>query len=166
MATPLSILFDKVKKYGHHTRSNNLDGLDQWNKLKQILTKFSTINTEWEPTIKIHYLHMKNELGIKEEITETPDHSTWQKHHFYLQHTRIPSLNPNDASIIRLMQIAFNAGQLQALWNDSFYTNEIKKYYLDNKFGEMGTYMTLDNLSKLNDCITGNVINDMNILFQ
>lgn len=166
MATPVGILFKKVKTYGYFTRTNNLDGLEQWEKLKQVLSKYPIIKIKWDSAIKIHYSYMKNELHIKEDITETPDHETWQKHHFYLQHARIPTLNPNEANIIRLMQIAYNVGQLQALWDDEFYTDKLKKYYLDYKLGEMTTYMTIDNLTKLNDSITDDLTNDMNILFQ
>jgi hypothetical protein len=167
MANSLGLLFKKVKTYGYFTKTNNLDGLDNWNKLKQILSKSSTIlKANWNSSIKIHYSYMKNELQIKEDITETINHDTWQKHHFYLQHTRIPILNPNDASIIRLMQIAYNAGQLLAIWDDKIYTDEIKKYYMDNKLEEMTTYMSLDNLTKLNNTLPDNLINDLNILFQ
>lgn len=62
---------------------------------------------------------MKGKLGLKEEVCEIDvvdgkeQKIMWEKHHFYLQHARIPVLNFEEPKLYRLMQIAYNAGQLK-----------------------------------------------------
>ena len=131
-------LFSLVKEYGYYTRKNDLDGLAQWNRLKNILLK-SKIEGEWDQKVKQYFVEMRSDLKIQECENEIPIKNDlerkkmWEKHHFYLQHARIPTLNFKEPKLVRLLQIAYNAGQLQALWNDPFYTQLYKTYYENNK---------------------------------
>ena len=66
----------------------------------------------------------------------------------------IPTLNYNTPNLVRLMQIAYNAGQLKAAYNDEIYTPELKQYYKENNLDNIETYMDLESLQLLNDEIT------------
>lgn len=138
--TKLQTAWDIVKKYGKHVRILKLDGLKAWNKIKPILLSIDTTG-QWKSRIYEIYNHMKSTLGIVEKETDI-DHNTWEKHHFYLQHARIPNNNRKNPPFYRLLQIAYNAGQLEAIFDDPFYTAKLKKYYYDNKLNKLETYMS------------------------
>ncbi|QKF94790.1 hypothetical protein QKU48_gp1332 [Fadolivirus algeromassiliense] len=171
MTEKLDNLFIQAKKYGKHTRTNKLDGLAQWNRLKGILIESKVVG-KWNPQVKTFFVDMRSELKIQEcenEIQiddEKEKHDVWEKHHFYLQHARIPTLNFNDGKLVRLIQIAYNAGQLEALWDDLFYTPEMKRYYDENHLGDMETYMDITNLKLLNNSITDEIIAKLEQVFK
>ncbi len=160
MFEKLKKIFTQVKEYGKYTRINKLDGLLQWNKLKGILL-MSDVKGEWNPKVKTFFIDMRSDLKIQECESETEDHNIWEKHHFYLQHARIPTLNFNDAKLVRLIQIAYNAGQLEALWNDNFYTQKMRDYYDQNNLKNIETYMSEDSLIKLNNSITNEMVENL-----
>jgi hypothetical protein len=148
MSTPnLLKLWNDVKNYGFHVRTNDLDGLASWNTIKKEFIVNKVIGG-WDIKIVGVYAHMKTKLGIKEEPCEIDEKDPsmqkkiWEKHHFYLQHARIPVLNINEPRLYRLMQVAYNAGQLKALFDDKFYTEDMVEYYDKNNLGKLGTYMS------------------------
>jgi hypothetical protein len=165
MNNQLEILFSQVTKYGKYVRSNKLDGLLQWNKIKDILL-MSKVKCNWYPQVKTIFSYMKTELKIQEHEEDTESHEVWEKHHFYLQHGRIPSLNFNDGTLVRIIQIAYNVGQLEALWDDEFYTQEMKNYYRLNHLNNINSYMDKDNLTILNDSLTNEIIDKLDGLLN
>jgi hypothetical protein len=52
---------------------------------------------------------------------------------------RIPKNNPT-CNLVRLAQIAYNLGQLSAMYDDAVYTPEVKQFYTMNNLGAMNTY--------------------------
>ena len=165
MTEKLENLFDQIKEYGKYIRNNKPDqGGTAWGELKKILE--SNVRGEWNPKVKEFFVYMRSDLKIQECENEIPikdeveRHKMWEKHHFYLQHARIPTLNFNEASLTRLLQIAYNVGQLEAVWDDKFefYTYELKGYYNQNSLYKMETYMDNKSLIKLNDAITDDMI--------
>ena len=121
---------------GFKTHHLGLSGLDEWNKLKSIIPR-ETFVGEWTDSVKMYYgslknLYVKGDTIVNEHGVEIRDDDTniWEPHHFLLQHGRIIYNNPN-ASMIRLMQIAFNNGQLEAIrgkWPIYFSDKQIKFY--------------------------------------
>ena len=171
MTDKLNKLFKQTKSYGNHTRSNKLDGLKQWNKLKSILLE-SSVKGDWTPEVKTFFVEMRSTLKLQECADEIPIEDAterkqvWEKHHFYLQHARIPTLNFNDGKLVRLIQIAYNAGQLEALYDDPFYNKDLKTYYESNNLDKIETYMDKENLIKLNDSITDEMIEKLQEAFK
>lgn len=164
MATPKLIqLWENIEKHGYNIRKNNLDGLNGWNIIKKELIK-NDVMGKWNKKIVGVYGHMKTKLGIKEELCEIDEEDKniqkkiWEKHHFYLQHARIPVLNFEEPKLYRLMQIAYNAGQLRALFDDPFYTMTIKEYYINNELGKMSSYMDDKYLNQFENSINGEFI--------
>ena len=150
----LQQLFDIIKTYGINTRKNSpIKGLENWNKIKSSLPLFQTT---WLPHVKEMYQHMKEVLGIIEDEKDALSHEQWEYHHFFLQHVRIPTLNFDQASLMRLMQIAYNAGQYSACLDH--YSAELKKYYIDNKLDCLETYMSPDDIVMMDDFVTEDVI--------
>ena len=153
-------LFDIMKKYGINTRKNNpTKGLENWNKIK---TTLPSIQIQWLPHVKEMYRYMKEILGIIEDEKDALNHTQWEYHHFFLQHVRIPTLNFNQGLLMRLMQIAYNAGQYSACTDH--YSAELKKYYIDNKLDCLKTYISPDYIIMMDDFITEDTIATITIL--
>jgi len=165
MSEKLHKLFSEVKQYGKYTRSNKLDGLTQWNKLKGIFQE-SRNKVKWNPDVKRIFVEMRSDLKLQECMDEVKDKDIWEKHHFYLQHARVPTLNYNDASLNRLMQIAYNAGQFEAMRDDEFYDDEKKRYYANNKLGNIETYMDKDSLETLNVEISDDMREKLDVVLK
>jgi len=162
--------------YGYSIRLYNKhpDGLAKWNIIKTLLNGITT-KGQWKTSALELYDKLKA-LGLKDvETKDMESHELWEKHHFYVQHGRISHLNQNDPSLTRLIQIAFNDGQLKYFMkynDDPFYTDEMRKFYKDNKLYDIETYMdqaTLDLLNKnisdvfvekFKDTIAKNLIDD------
>ena len=144
-----------VVEYGHEIRRKNVNGLEAWNKIKPLFEKVSVVGEWKEECCLKYYDEMKEILGVIED-EKGIDKLVWEKNHFYLQHGRIPYLNQSTPTLTRLMQIAFNDGQLyyeMITSNDPFYTKEWKDYYDTHNLGECKTYMSdgVLNTMKLTD---------------
>ena len=147
-------LFNRVKEYGSIVRTNKLHGLDSWNEMKALLPKNSCNGLTWSINlVKVNgeslpsigeaytYVHDPKQLGMLGENDKTEkSNPNWEKFHFFLQLVRIPHKNPN-CDLERLCQIAYNLGQLSAVYNeDSVYTPAVKRFYDMNNLGAMRTY--------------------------
>ena len=96
---------------------------------------------------KIDTIKRYHELskGADMKIPEKKDvpqehHEQWEVEHFFLQHFRIPHLNK--ASLVKLMQIAYNAGQLEAERNSKHYPHDAKKYSADQQLILFSSYVS------------------------
>src|ERR1700722_19462110 len=96
--------------YGEHVRSNKIDGLEAWNKIKKITEKYiNKTNFKWT-TIAWSIYQILKTLGVTGDDDDIKD-ETWEPNHFLLQLGRIVKNNINNPEIIRLLQIAYNLGQ-------------------------------------------------------
>lgn len=165
----LSELFENIKTYGRYVRSNGIDGLAAWKKVKddflsnganlEAVQQINTIlGTEWNLSVKIgsretsdldqiyEYVHGSgaDQLNMYgDESDDQSDKDSWEKYHFYLQLVRIPKLNP--LNLTRLLQIAYNLGQLSySMETDTdFYSKKTKDFFEKNNLNDMGTYVKL-----------------------
>lgn len=159
-------LFEKIIRWGYDTRSKKFDGLKRWNVMKDILSE-SKVKGSWNPKVKEFFVEMRSTLKIQECKDEFKGSNEdiqreWEKHHFYLQHARIPTLNFSEPTLVRLMQIAYNAGQLRAEWNNDFYNKEKRDFYESNHLDNIHTYMDDESLAILNNSISEQIIDNIN----
>ena len=142
-------LFNLIKNYGYIVRTNNLDGLASWNEMKTLLVSIRCEGLIWNINVKnldeksitgienaYNYVH--NTLGMKGEDTD-PKGPNWEKFHFYLQLVRIPYNNP-DCNLVRLAQVAYNLGQLSAVYDDAVYSPDVKTFYSMNNLDKTSAY--------------------------
>lgn len=154
-------LWDIVFQFGYVVRYGKLDGLQCWNKIKPILSSV-TPDCEWSmENIRSIYFHMKTEFNISENKFDYENNNIWESYHFYLQHSRIPYINKDDNKLVRLMQIAYNAGQYEYEKTQFDYGDEMNKYYVDNNLASMATYMGNDNLLKIDKIINNDLIKNI-----
>ena len=143
-------LFSLVKNYGYIVKSNELDGLKNWNAIKYYLSSISCDGLKWSiilkdlenKTLDINgaYNYIYTTLNMKgEDNEEEIRNNNWEKFHFFLQLARIPK-NNKDCNLVRLCQIAYNLGQLSAVYNDVVYTRDVKQFFTINKLDKLSTY--------------------------
>lgn len=154
-------LWEITMKYGFNVRNNNLNGLEYWNKLKNILVQYN-IELEWIPEAISRYNYMIDEFNIKDiemndELKDimSKDIDTkkllWEQTHFFLQHSRIPKNNEKSCNLIRLMQIAYNAGQFYAERKKNAYSQKITNWYDLSHLRTYISYVTPKSIQIAND---------------
>jgi mannose-6-phosphate isomerase-like protein (cupin superfamily) len=170
----ISELFENIKVYGRYVRSNGLDGLDYWNKIKKFLSKpeqeiglnplDKILGKEWNINVKINqesepisnleeiynYLHDNLKMHGEEGDIETQsiDRTDWEKNHFALQLIRIPK--NNSLNLLRLLQVGYNLGQLSAELglDKTFYSKKFIKYFELNNLVDINSYIMLTEQKK------------------
>ena len=139
----LEELWNSIIKYGERTREGNMNGLERWNLVKELIPN---VKIQWNESAKKIYddlisLGANNSEDWKDSGLSHPD---WERQHYLLQHGRIIFKNP-DGNLVRLYQIAYNIGQFKAENEKNKYSENILKYYNDNKLDDINTYIKLDN---------------------
>ena len=163
----LTKLFNDLISYGRFVRSKKLNGLDYWNKIKDIIKKYNpvsintTLGEEWTisrifngeqiyrqtDNLSEIYTFVHDILRMygeeSDDVKYHLDHDLWSKYHFYLQLARIPANNKLDLG--RLLQIAYNLGQLSVhLHLDPVFTSDTITYFQINKLNDINSYINLD----------------------
>lgn len=174
----LELLFENIKLYGRYVRTNRLDGLEYWNRVKHFIQSPEQIkgsreiddvisSSRWNINVKINssrnsnveeiynYVHgdKENQLRIFGEegdnISKSLEHNVWEQYHFFLQLIRIPKNNPT-INLLRLLQIAYNLGQLSVcLENVNCVINpQAQKYFKSNNLDRLDSYIKINNSQK------------------
>jgi hypothetical protein len=160
-------LWRRFKDYGYAVRLMKKNGGDAWNAVKSILVKIGDDGNfaEWVDISTRYYDHMKKKLELfgdtikdidGKEKNDNLDHSLWEPHHFMLQHGRIVA--NNKPSLLRLLQIAYNSGQLrrEIETNQKAYTADQYAFYNGNDksfetdIGNLANYISAEYLELLN----------------
>lgn len=150
----LNNFFEKIKTFGFYIRSNKFDGLEKWNLLKHecldsLAKKINLNDYYWDINWKLNdnlddkisdlnliYLHFLTLLQISDENDKEEDN--WEQKHFFLQLIRI--IKNNKINFIRIMQIAYNIGQLEAEYE--WYDQNVKNIYKINHLNIMSSYVS------------------------
>ena len=139
-----------TRRYGYNVRTKKVDGQAAWDSIKQILAKFDNpttpeiqIQIQWKLDTITRYSELSKGGDMKvPEKKDVPQerHDQWEVEHFFLQHFKIP--RQHKASLTRLMQIAYNAGQLEAERESKHYPEEAKQYYTDHQLIQFSSYIS------------------------
>jgi mannose-6-phosphate isomerase-like protein (cupin superfamily) len=173
----LELLFENIKVYGRYVRTNGLDGLEYWNKIKTFIQRpeqaegLGEINkiissSGWEINVKIDsstnsdinqiYDYVRgdkeNELKIfgeeGDEKAKSLEHNVWEQYHFFLQLIRIPKNNPK-INLLRLLQVAYNLGQLSVcLKEGSVFDSKSIEYFKSNNLDKLESYIKINSDQK------------------
>jgi hypothetical protein len=138
----LQILWDAIIKYGHEIRSSNKDGFAGWVAIKQKLTPFD-FKLEWTEASKLFAKELEARGVNNSDSFETSGlatHELWEKNHFLFQHGRIIRNSP-EATLVRLLQIAYNVGQFNAENEKNKYSSELLAFYHTNKLDKLTTFI-------------------------
>jgi hypothetical protein len=162
----LQDLFNTVEKFAFKVRSTNAKGDVAWEMIKHFLpedTQFCSglswknnrLTIEDIPMTNLKqiydYVHDFLEMnGGDEDINsdgKKPD--KWEHKHFFLQLIRIPL--KYQLNLRRLCQIAYNLGQLKAVYPDKIYTEKVKIYFNKNNLKDINSYVELSSCDDKND---------------
>lgn len=173
----LELLFENIKVYGRYVRTNGLDGLEYWNRIKIFIQRpeqaegLEEINkiirsSGWEINVKINsstnsdinqiynYVHgdKENELKIfgeeGDEEAKSLEHNVWEPYHFFLQLIRIPKNNPK-IDLLGLLQVAYNLGQLSVcLKEGSVFNSKAIEYFKSNNLDKLESYVKINDEQK------------------
>jgi mannose-6-phosphate isomerase-like protein (cupin superfamily) len=189
----ISQLFENVKVYGRYVRENKLDGLEYWNRIKLFIKKpeqkvglnklNEIIGCNW--TIKVmldsdsatkssnldqiyEFVHGENQLQIYgeegDENKHNMTHEKWEKNHFFLQLIRIAKNNSLD--LVRLLQVAYNLGQLSICLNKKNFSAKAIGYFKSNNLDNLDSYIKLTQIqnkqissnTQIQDLITNTIL--------
>jgi hypothetical protein len=136
-------LWDRVISYGADVRNGDCDGLACWNALKCVLLRHSAA-IEWSDDCLLFYKQLLATGVVEDYDVNIVDKLTWERHHFLLQHGRIPNRNPTEPTTVHLLQIGYNCGQMSADLKTSatsIYTVEQLYLYNTMKMNFVETYL-------------------------
>jgi hypothetical protein len=165
-------LWDLFAKYGYEVRYKKKKGNDAWSAVKPLLSsidnncKFAA----WEEKSLTYYDILKGKFGLFGdtridangiETNDSVDPLLWEPQHFMLQHGRI--CKNNSPSLMRLLQIAYNSGQLRAerqLKGNKAFTDEQILFYdnPDNGMTDIKSYISGPDLETLEAVINNEPI--------
>lgn len=139
--------FANMVKYGKTVRGLKKNGLELWNSAKEGLPN---VSVTWKPEAFGYYEKLRN-LGVTGDDGDEKNGS-WEPHHFLVQLGRIVKNNP-EGNFIRLMQIAYNIGQLtceleldearEERGEQTIYTDEIVNFFDDNNLDSIESYVSV-----------------------
>jgi hypothetical protein len=146
----LTSCFNSAKKFGHESRTAILKetpidgkyvdsdgvslGLQAWRTFTAGISADFALTESWNP-VCLHFKAAFKAMDLED---------TSEPLHFLLQHGNIPHKKAG-VTLLTLNQIGFNAGQYAAQLeaDPSSYSTEIQQFYLDNKLGDVATYVKL-----------------------
>jgi len=164
----LGLLFENIKVYGRYVRTNRLDGLEYWNRVKLFLSRpeqkvgldelNKIIGNKWTIGVKLsstkqstnieeiyEFVHGEDGLGIYGEEgdkeSKSIDHKIWEQNHFFLQLVRIPK--NSELNLIKLLQIAYNLGQLSVCLERGNFSSQAIDYFKSNNLDKLESYIKL-----------------------
>ena len=160
MDQTLQELWNKTMDYGYEVRKSKKDGLESWQPLKKEYANYFIkgydegipVNESFNKIMKkIKYQigsdekeHTDVMVSIGKETVDNLD-----KNHFFVQHFRIPVLEKNKLpvleknklSVVKVLQIAYNAGQYKAEAEKKNYPTTILEFYDENKLNDIETFI-------------------------
>lgn len=149
-------LWQDFIQYGYTTRSTQSCGFTAWTIAKKHIVAIDTPFSSWNNLSIDIFPVLKNNLKLfgdtimvdGVETNDHSDHTIWEPHHFLLQHGRIVA--KNTPTIQRLLQIAYNAGQLYAMRAINAYTDGHMAFYDDTELNHVDTYISQADHNTLN----------------
>lgn len=148
----IELLWVQTYNKGYDVRKNKKNGLDEWQPLKNkyALYNFATykngIPLKKSFRIlceKIKYSHNENDIdhnyvtvNINDIILDNID-----RNHFFVQHFRIPIMGKFILPVVKILQIAYNAGQFKSDVENKQHDQTVVNFYNKYELGNINTYI-------------------------
>lgn len=139
------MLWNLVVEYGNYVRSNHLNSKDAWKQISYLFPSDpEKYDFQWNPKTFSFLSDLSHLLSFDErmEIFAGIDSGLqeWKPLQLLLQHARIVKLNPSP-SLLDLMYIAFFSGQFSFERGNCDFSDDILRYYDNNKLNDLSTYV-------------------------
>jgi len=128
-------LFATLISYGFLVKKNKCDGQKSWQKYKSLYESNKTIyhqKTILEIAKLIEYNVDENDKqhdNVTININGKKLSNKIEIEHFFIQLFRISKMNPNGLPLVKLLQIAYNIGQLNAVIELELFDRDIVQFY-------------------------------------
>jgi hypothetical protein len=155
-SSTLKDTYNEVIKYGNFVRSNRLNGLIMWNVLKVVFQQiFGDRTYEWNTShdqIIGEYNLLDGKFIGHLEPSDSLDKLRWEPEHFLVQHIRILK-ETKKPTIVKILQVAYNTGQLEAEMNKN---REFYKQFKNNvvSYPSEDSPLKIKHLKKINRYIS------------
>lgn len=151
-------IFNEVINFGHKTRFSGGDGLKTWISIKEKYGSYKIINSNGLVQLRQEFIELMNFVDYHVEendkdhenvtlnINEYEFKNKNTPHHFLVQHFRIPVMGGYKLPVIKIFQIAYNIGQLKAVFEkENVYDKKFIEFYYKNRFDKFSTFVLTQN---------------------
>lgn len=141
--------FESLIKHGQNVRSTKKNGLESWQPYKQHYQSQPgqfVMKPEYRKIFEnyITYLHNAIDSEIAVLVAGKKLTNGIETEHFFVQLFRIAYMENFTLSTVKLMQIAYNIGQLKAvLQNEDVYDRTTIEFLESIKFDDISTYIDM-----------------------
>ena len=148
-------------KIGNEVRKKKWDGQKEWQPLKEKYGNYYFKKPNDKIKIKDSFKNIKDKTKYKVKkkdkehqkvklvVNGSELDNTKEIHHFFIQHFRIPIMGDFELPIIKILQIAYNAGQFEAERENNTYSDEVTNFYDENALGRLDTYVNTEKSIKV-----------------
>lgn len=152
----LGELFDNFIKIGYEVRLNKKNGLLEWQKYKNDTQMIKIKDYDNGITLNEKFIFLANSLlytvnkndnnhtNVILKLEKTILSNCIETHHFLIQHFRIPIMCQYRLPVNKILQIAYNIGQLKAVFeNENIFSENVKCFYQKHQLDKFVTYVDL-----------------------
>ena len=126
-----------------------MDGRLIWKEIEKNVTEDSIGYLKYNESL--NEIYTKMDALIEEHSIEEGDDNPILNH-FFLQLKNLVVKKSNfSVKVNRVLQLAFNAGQLKTLIELDIAPEYIKEFFEDNNMGELKTYLDEDKIDEINE---------------
>ena len=155
-----------IRKFVLLTQPSDNIGLNAWRMIKETFSdfRFKTKSGEILSKIKVNKklvekinkliedkkykydVDDKEQDKVKLELNSVELDNQVESEHFFIQHYRILVTSNFELSPIKLMQVAYNIGQLKAENNINKYDEKLMEYYKSNNLNNISTFININDI--------------------
>jgi hypothetical protein len=160
-----------VRKFVLLTKPKENIGLNAWRMVKESFAdfKFKTKSGEILSKIKVNKILIekinklietqkynydesdKDQDKVKLELNSVKLDNQVEIDHFFIQHYRLLVTSNFELSALKLMQVAYNIGQLKAQNKFNKYDDKLMEYYKSNNLNNISTFVDIDDVKLVKD---------------
>lgn len=162
-----------IRKFILLTNPKDNIGLNAWRMIKETFSdfKFKTTSGEILSKVKVNKKLVKkiesliedksykfdeddkDQEKVKLTINSIELDNQMEAGHFYIQHYRLLVTSNFELSPLKLMQVAYNIGQLKAQNKIIKYDDKLMEYYKLNKLNDVNTFIDIAEIKLVKDSI-------------
>jgi hypothetical protein len=150
MDSDISKLWQEMINYGYDVNKTGQNGLVMWQPMKTKYDNMMSLGKVDNPVVQ-RIIYNNIVMGsddidlsdLKFVIDDVILDNKIENHHFFIQHFRIPMISKFNLTRLKLLQIAYNAGQFKARREKNYYDEKIMTFYDNNKLDQIQTYLEL-----------------------
>ncbi|AYV85610.1 MAG: hypothetical protein Satyrvirus25_15 [Satyrvirus sp.] len=155
MSETVKSLWNQLIDIGFNVRKNRLNGLEEWQPYKNKYSNYMVQDYSIGVPLRDNFINLCESFDYKYTDKDQTDtilkindeifDNKIETNHFLIQHFRIPRLEHYRLLLVKILQLAYNIGQLRAVFlNENAFSNELKNFYYSNHLDDIGTYFDSD----------------------